>query len=79
MKLKTYALLSLILIMIGQTSCAVNSSKKKSSLNIYQPSTLSLEAGKAIETTEGVYTPQTDELWHSDKRFRLLESEVIHQ
>jgi hypothetical protein len=65
--------------MTGLTSCGVNWPKKKNLLNIYQPSTLSLEAGKAIETPEGVYTPQTDELWHSDKRFRLLEQEVIHQ
>jgi hypothetical protein len=32
-----------------------------------------LEEGKQIETKEGFYTPQTEEVWHSDKRFRELE------
>lgn len=44
-----------------------------STLNIYQPSILSLEAGTRVETREGVYTSQTDEVWHSDKRYRELE------
>jgi hypothetical protein len=42
-------------------------------LNIYQPSIIVLEEGKQIETKEGFYTPQTEEVWHSDKRFRELE------
>lgn len=42
-------------------------------LNIYQPSIIVLEGGKKIETKEGFYTPQTEEVWHSDKRFRELE------
>lgn len=42
-------------------------------LNIYQPSILVLEEGKKIETKEGFYIPQTEEVWHSDKRFRELE------
>lgn len=42
-------------------------------LNIYQPSIIVLEKGKEIETKDGFYTPQLDEVWHSDKRFRELE------
>jgi hypothetical protein len=44
-----------------------------SPLNIYQPSILALKAGTRVETKEGIYTPQTDEVWHSDKRYRELE------
>lgn len=44
-----------------------------STLNIYQPSVLALKAGVPVTTTEGIYTPQTDEIWHSDKRYRDLE------
>lgn len=47
-------------------------------LNIYQPPILSLGAGKTIETKEGFYTPQTDEVWHSDSRYRKLERESYH-
>lgn len=42
-------------------------------LNIYQPSIIVLEEGKQVETKEGFYIPQTEEVWHSDKRFRELE------
>ena len=75
MKLKNYAQLALIAATIGLTSCGLNYSKKKEELNIYQPSILSLEKGKPIHTKDGIYTPETDEVWHSDKRFRLLERE----
>jgi hypothetical protein len=45
-------------------------------LNIYQPSTLNLAAGIPIQSKNGVYTPQTDEVWHSDARFRKLERQL---
>jgi hypothetical protein len=48
-------------------------------LNIYQPSILSLEKGKPVQTKDGIYTPETDEVWHSDKRFRLLERELYYK
>ncbi len=42
-------------------------------LNIYQPPILVLPAGVPVMTEEGIYTPQTREVWHSDARFRELE------
>lgn len=45
-------------------------------LNIYQPSILKLEGGKAVQTHDGIYTPQTNEVWHSDKRYRELERNI---
>jgi hypothetical protein len=45
-------------------------------LNIYQPSTLRLIKAEPIQTKDGIYTPQTDEVWHSDARYRRLEREV---
>lgn len=44
-------------------------------LNIYQPPTLILPKGTKIQTKEGIYTSQTEEVWHSDKRYRELERE----
>ena len=44
-----------------------------SELNIYQPSILVIPAGQMIQTTTGKYTPETDEIWHSDKRVRDME------
>jgi len=63
-------------ILIGLTSCATNSSVKTTPLNIYQPSTLNLIKGNPIETSKGIYTPQVDEIWHSDARFRRLERQL---
>jgi hypothetical protein len=45
-------------------------------LNIFQPSTLRLKANQRVETIDGFYTPQTDEVWHSDARFRRIEREI---
>jgi len=73
MKLKHYAALATSILMIGLTSCGTSSSTKSGTLNIYQPSTLNLAAGIPIQSKAGVYTPQTDEVWHSDARFRKLE------
>lgn len=70
-RLKILGLMGVMLI--GLTSCVTNSSVKTQALNIYQPSTLNLIKGTPIETSKGVYTPQQDEIWHSDARFRKLE------
>jgi hypothetical protein len=45
-------------------------------LNIYQPSTLRLSKSIPVQTRDGIYTPQTDEVWHSDARYRRLEREI---
>jgi hypothetical protein len=64
--------------MIGLTSCEIGSFKKEPIYNIYQPSILSLEKGKSIITKDGIYTPQTDEVWHSDARFKKLENQLFY-
>jgi len=35
-------------------------------------------SGQPVETRDGTYTPQSDELWHSDARYRQIEAEVIN-
>lgn len=42
-------------------------------LNIYEPPILVLPAGVPVMTEEGIYTPQTRVVFHSDARFRELE------
>jgi len=76
-KLKNYGLLAIVTPLIGLTSCGSVSNPKTTTLNIYQPSSLKLKAGQPIQTKEGVYTPQIDEVWHSDARFRKLERELF--
>jgi len=58
--------------------CASASSARKASLNLYQPPVLRLEKGQVIATKDGVHVPQTDEIWHSDARFRALETDLVN-
>jgi hypothetical protein len=59
-------------------SCAKSSSTSSASLKIYQPTILRLKANEPIQTVDGIYTPQIDEVWHSDKRFRELERTLYY-
>ena len=74
--LKSLGRLALAAMLIGLISCESVSGPNVSALNIYQPSTLRLIKNKPIQTVEGVYTPQTNEVWHSDARYRRLEREM---
>ena len=57
-------------------SCAsVNS---RTNLQIYQPPILHLKAGVPIQTADGTYTPQTDEIWHSAARYETLERQLLN-
>ena len=75
-KLKSFALLATATLLIAQTSCVQNSKPSVTKLNIYQPSTLQLKKDQPVQTVEGIYTPQVDETWHSDARYRKLEREL---
>ena len=78
MRLNLYVISAVALLLSGLTSCSSNSSLKNSTLNIYQPSTLTLSPGTTVQTKEGVYTPQLEEIWHSDKRYRDLERKLYY-
>ena len=68
--------LAIAMMLIGLTSCASVSTQSVSDLNNYQPSTLRLSKSIPVQTRDGIYTPQTDEVWHSDARYRRLEREI---
>ena len=75
-KLRNLGKAVIAMMLIGLTSCASDSIMNVNNLNIYQPSTLRLKKSQPIETKDGIYTPQTDEVWHSDARYRRLEREI---
>ena len=60
------------------TSCATESSAPKASLQLYQPRVLQLKAGEPVQTPAGIYTPQTDEIWHSAQAYDDLEQQLIN-
>lgn len=69
-------LIYLILFSVIASSCETTRDVERyPTLNIYQPPTLILPKGTKIQTKEGIYTSQTEEVWHSDKRYRELERE----
>lgn len=74
-------LLPLIGVVISLVSCASpqKAAKDFGSLNLYQPPIIILEGGKEVITKEGRYTPQTDETWHSDYRYRELERKLYQE
>ena len=76
--LRSLGIAVIAMMLIGLTSCESVLGPNVSGLNIYQPSTLRLIKAEAIQTRDGVYTPQTDEVWHSDARYRRLEREFYH-
>lgn len=77
-KLKSFAVMATAILLMPLTSCEQNLHGKNQKLNIYQPSTLRLKKDLPIETVDGIYKPQLDEVWHSDARFRKLEREILH-
>ena len=79
MKLKNFVKSVLMIVMIGLTSCETRLLKKKEPLLIYQPSILSLEKGKPVLTKTGIYIPQVDEIWHSQKRYQELERDLYYK
>jgi len=78
-KSKNLGLKALTTLTISLMLSSCNSVPSKSTANIYQPLILRLKAKQQIQTSDGAYTPETDEVWHSDYRFRKLERQVTMQ
>ena len=77
-KSKSCALLAAMTITSALTLCGCASKYSTPALNIYQPDVLTIEAGASVQTVDGVYTAQTRETWHSDKRYRELERKYLN-
>ena len=63
-----------LLFSSGLTGCSHVSPASVDSRRLYQPPVLRLPAGQPIQTQDGLYQPQTAEIWHSDARFLALAS-----
>lgn len=63
------------LILCGLTTmslsgCMNTGWESNSSLLIYQPDFLYLKKGTEIQTQKGMYRPQIDEIWVSEKKYK---------
>jgi hypothetical protein len=65
-----------LLIMLTLSSC--NCSTKGNGSRIYQTPILRIKAGTEVNTEEGIYKAQVDEIWHSDGRYRDLEKKLLY-
>lgn len=79
-KSKGCVILATLLLLWLLTGCASVSREASASLAnsmLYQPPVLRLEKGQQVQTKDGLYRPQADEVWHSDARFRTVEQQLI--
>lgn len=60
------------------TGCATGSPAPRESLQLYQPRVLRLKAGQPVPTTDGLYRPQVDEVWHSAAAFEDVEQKLLN-
>ena len=66
------SLLNLLLIpsiALVLASCGSSSKPLENSMQLYSPEMLRVKKGNPIQTTDGVYTPQVDEVWHSHSQY----------
>lgn len=54
------------------TGCSHVSPASADSRRLYQTPVLRLPPGQPVQTLDGVYQPQTAEIWHSDARYLAL-------
>lgn len=74
-RLIVYVIVGGMMMLFLLTGCAQESSVNR---RIYQPSTLRPIAGQVIQTHDGFYVTGTDEVWHSDIRYRDLENAYLN-
>lgn len=72
-------LIGIVLLIASSCVSPQKAAKDFGPLNLYQPPIIILEGGKEVVTKEGKYTPQTDETWHSDYRYRALERKLYQE
>lgn len=61
----------------GLMSCASSSDGGGSSMQLYSPPFIALRAGSTIEVVGGTYTPQVNEIWHSNAEYQKRVREAL--
>jgi hypothetical protein len=70
-----FAPLATLLVLTG---CATSTqTAQEQQRQLFQPLTLSLKAGQPIQTQQGLYTPQVDELWYSPSEMKKADDEIL--
>lgn len=77
MKSSTLKLAQCLVIGLLLSGCESSKPTVESNMTLYAPPSLRLTKGSKVQTLDGVYTPQTDEVWHShsDYMARVYEAQ----
>lgn len=67
----------LLLTVATLMSCACSSRPAADSMTLYSPPFLHIPAGTAIQTSQGLYQSQTEEVWHSDAEYQKRVREAL--
>ena len=70
-------ILQLLLASVTLTNCASRSPTVADSMQLYSPQALHLKAGTVIQTSQGQYQCQTDEVWHSHAEYMKAVRESL--
>ena len=70
-------LLTLLLTGALLTSCVQRSPTVADSMTLYAPPFLKIQAGTKVQTPDGIYTAQQDEVWHSDAEYQRRVREAL--
>lgn len=68
---------TLLLVAVTLTNCASRSPTVGDSMTLYAPPMLHLKAGTVIQTSQGRYQSQIDEVWHSDAEYQKRVREAL--
>jgi len=73
-KLACLATLTGCSVLIG---CVTDSGIAPNSAPLTQPPLLHLTPQTPVQTTKGIYTPSTAEIWFSEREYRKLEAQYL--
>lgn len=80
LKLWCCVMLGILILSLVQTGCATKPPVVSASLSqslLVNPPVLRLLAGQTVQTLDGPYQVQQNEIWHSDGRFRVEEQQLL--
>ena len=68
-KLLPLNLLLIPSIALALVSCVSSKKPLENSMKLWSPELLRLKAGSPVQTVDGIYTPQIDEVWHNHAQY----------
>lgn len=68
---------ALLLLLVWLPSCAQPVPNVSDSMQLFSPDSIHIKAGTEIQTKDGLYKAQVDEIWHSHDQYMKRVQEVF--